>query len=110
MKPHICHLSLFPDLKFLVILNNFDISCFVVLLLASTRVTISSDRCKATRKKTHNCCNNQRQQKSKLPKFAKQAKDGMPRFFRELYTSNRCSLTVYKSKPNKKLLLLTSKH
>lgn len=51
-----------------------------------------------------------RSNKRELPKFAKQAKDGMPRFSTKLYKSSHCSLTIYKSKPNKKVLLLSSKH
>ena len=42
-------------------------------------------------------CGNKRE----LPKFDKQAKDGMPRFSTKLYKSNPCSLIIYKSKPNK---------
>jgi len=48
--------------------------------------------------------------KRELPKLAKQKKDVMPRFSTKLYKSSHCSLTIYKSKPNIKVLLLSSKH
>ena len=51
-----------------------------------------------------------RRNKRELPKLAKQAKDGMPRFSTKLYKSNNCTLKVYKSKPNKKVFLLSSQH
>ncbi|KAK9674865.1 Transposase IS4 [Popillia japonica] len=34
----------------------------------------------------------------------------MARFSTKLYKSNNCTLTIYKSTPNKKVLLLSSKH
>ncbi|CAL7935170.1 unnamed protein product [Xylocopa violacea] len=43
-----------------------------------------------------------RANKRELPKSCKQKKDSMVRFSTLLYESNGCTLTVYKSKPNKK--------
>ena len=51
-----------------------------------------------------------RANKRELPKPAKQKKDNMARFSTHLYKSNNCTLTIYKSKPNKKFLVLSSKH
>lgn len=51
-----------------------------------------------------------RQNKRELPKPAKLKKDNMSRFSTILYKSENCTLTIYKSKPNKKVLLLSSKH
>lgn len=51
-----------------------------------------------------------RANKRELPKPAKEKKDKMARFSTQLYKSNNCTLTIYKSKPNKKVLLLSSKH
>lgn len=51
-----------------------------------------------------------RANKRELPKNCKQKKDDMARFSTLLYESNRCTLTVYKSKPNKKVLVLSTKH
>uniref|UniRef100_A0A0C9QUB7 MJ0687 protein n=1 Tax=Fopius arisanus TaxID=64838 RepID=A0A0C9QUB7_9HYME len=48
--------------------------------------------------------------KRELPKAAKQSKDNMPSFSILLYRSENCVLTIYKSKPNKKLAVLSSKH
>lgn len=45
-----------------------------------------------------------------LPLIAKQKKDDMERFSSKLFTTGNCTLTIYKSKPNKKVLLLSSKH
>lgn len=51
-----------------------------------------------------------RSNKRELPKIYKEKKDGMARFSTVSYSSNGCTLTVYKSKPNKKVLLLSTKH
>jgi len=51
-----------------------------------------------------------RQNKRELPKSAKIQKNKMERFTTQFYVSNNCTLTIYKSKPNKKVLLLSSKH
>lgn len=51
-----------------------------------------------------------RANKRELPKNCKQKKDDMARFSTLLYESNGCTLTVYKSKPNKKVLVLSTKH
>lgn len=48
-----------------------------------------------------------RANKRDLPKIAK---DNMAFFSTKLYKSNNIVLTIYKSKPRKKLLLLSSKH
>lgn len=48
--------------------------------------------------------------KRELPKICKEKKDGMERFSTHLYETNECTLTVYKSKPNKKVVLLSTKH
>lgn len=50
--------------------------------------------------------------KRELPLFAKQKKDTMPRYTSKLFKTQdkSCTLTVYKSKPKKKVLLLSSKH
>lgn len=45
-----------------------------------------------------------------LPKLARQAKDDMPRFSTTLYCSDKCTLTIYKAKPHKKVLILSSMH
>jgi hypothetical protein len=51
-----------------------------------------------------------RANKRELPKSVKSKKDNMLRFSSLFYRSSGCSLTVYKSKPNKKVLVLSSKH
>lgn len=51
-----------------------------------------------------------RANKRELPKICKLKKDNMERFSTLLYQSNRCTLTIYKSKPNKKVLILSTKH
>ena len=51
-----------------------------------------------------------RQNKRELPKLAKSKKDNMYRFSTVLYKTEKCTLTIYKSKPNKKVLVLSSKH
>ncbi|CAK9814083.1 hypothetical protein ANTPLA_LOCUS8063 [Anthophora plagiata] len=51
-----------------------------------------------------------RANKRELPKSCKQKKDSMARFSTLLYESNGCTLTVYKSKPNKKVLVLSTTH
>ncbi|XP_015430868.1 PREDICTED: piggyBac transposable element-derived protein 3-like [Dufourea novaeangliae] len=51
-----------------------------------------------------------RQNKRELPNLAKSKQDKMPRFSTILYQTENCTVTIYKSKPNKKLLLLSSKH
>nr|XP_012145741.1 PREDICTED: piggyBac transposable element-derived protein 4-like [Megachile rotundata] len=48
--------------------------------------------------------------KRELPKVAKQTKDNMPRFFTLLYKSENSVLTIFKSKPNKKVVVLSSRH
>lgn len=45
-----------------------------------------------------------------LSKLARQAKDSMPCFSTILYKSNDFILTIYKAKPNKKVLILISMH
>lgn len=45
-----------------------------------------------------------RANKRELPKNCKQKKDNMARFSTLLYQSNGCTLSIYKSKPNKKYL------
>ncbi|XP_013170332.1 PREDICTED: piggyBac transposable element-derived protein 4-like [Papilio xuthus] len=51
-----------------------------------------------------------RSNKKELPDICKQKKDGMERFTTLLFQTNECSLTVYKSKPDKKVLLLSTRH
>jgi hypothetical protein len=51
-----------------------------------------------------------RANKRELPKICKLKKDSMARFSTLLYQSNGCTLTVYKSKPNKKVLIISTKH
>jgi len=51
-----------------------------------------------------------RRNKRELPKLARQAKDSMTRFSTILYKSNDFILTIYKAKPNKKVLILSSMH
>lgn len=51
-----------------------------------------------------------RTNKRELPKSCKLKKDGMARFSSLLYESKGCTLTVYKSKPCKKVLVLSTKH
>ncbi|KAL6417615.1 hypothetical protein ACFW04_014418 [Cataglyphis niger] len=48
--------------------------------------------------------------KRELPKAAKQTKDDMPRFSTLLYKSENSVLTIYKSKPNKRVAVLSSRH
>ena len=45
-----------------------------------------------------------------LLKFAKTKKDNMVRYSTKEYKSNHITLTIYKSEPNKKVLLLSSLH
>ncbi|KAL2711938.1 piggyBac transposable element-derived protein 4-like [Vespula squamosa] len=45
-----------------------------------------------------------------LPKLAKSAKDELERFPKILYKSSNCTLIIYKSKPIKKVTILSSKH
>uniref|UniRef100_A0A1A9US35 DDE_Tnp_1_7 domain-containing protein n=1 Tax=Glossina austeni TaxID=7395 RepID=A0A1A9US35_GLOAU len=51
-----------------------------------------------------------RRNKRELPKLARQAKDSMVRFSTILYKSEDFILTIYKAKPNKKVLILSSMH
>lgn len=51
-----------------------------------------------------------RRNKRELPKLARQAKDSMTRFSTILYKSNDFILSIYKAKPNKKVLILSSMH
>jgi hypothetical protein len=51
-----------------------------------------------------------RANKRELHKSVKLKKDYMPRFSSIFYRFDKCSLTVYKSKPDKKVLILSSKH
>lgn len=44
--------------------------------------------------------------KRELPKLARQAKYNMTRFLKILYKSNDFILSIYKAKPNKKVLIL----
>lgn len=48
--------------------------------------------------------------KRELPKAVKQTKDNVPCFFTLLDKSENCVLTIYKSKPNKRVAVLSSKH
>uniref|UniRef100_A0A1A9UIE0 Uncharacterized protein n=1 Tax=Glossina austeni TaxID=7395 RepID=A0A1A9UIE0_GLOAU len=50
-----------------------------------------------------------RANKRELPKTCKLKKDSMARFSTLLHQSNGCTLTVYKSKPNKKVLIMQKK-
>lgn len=51
-----------------------------------------------------------RANRKELPKTAKAKKDKMTQFSTKLYRSENCTLTIYKSKPNKKVWLLSTKH
>ncbi|KAL9929350.1 piggyBac transposable element-derived protein 4-like isoform 1-T2 [Glossina fuscipes fuscipes] len=51
-----------------------------------------------------------RRNKRELPKLARQAKDSMTRFSTILHKSKDFILTIYKAKPNKKVLILSSMH
>ena len=51
-----------------------------------------------------------RANKRELPKPAKIKKDKMKLYSSEHYKSGKCILTIYKSKPNLKMLLLSTKH
>ncbi|XP_025160794.1 piggyBac transposable element-derived protein 4-like [Harpegnathos saltator] len=51
-----------------------------------------------------------RANRKELPKIAKAKKDKITQFSTKLYRSENCTLTIYKSKPNKKVLLLSTKH
>lgn len=51
-----------------------------------------------------------RQNKRELPKLAKSKKDNMLRILTILYKIENFTLIIYKSKPHKKVLLLSSKH
>lgn len=50
-----------------------------------------------------------RRNKRELPKLVKSKKDNMPSFSTILYKTDNCTLTIYKTKLNKKVLLLSSK-
>ena len=51
-----------------------------------------------------------RSSKRELPKVAKIAKDKMECFSTIVYKSNNCTLTIYKTKPSKKVIILSTKH
>jgi len=51
-----------------------------------------------------------RNNRRELPKIAREKKDKMQRFSTLLYRTQNCLLTIYKSKPNKKVILLSSMH
>jgi hypothetical protein len=51
-----------------------------------------------------------RSNKRELPTPVKQKKDNMERFSSKIFKSDNCTLTIYKSKAKKKVLLLSSKH
>ncbi|KAK2574897.1 hypothetical protein KPH14_012617, partial [Odynerus spinipes] len=51
-----------------------------------------------------------RSNKRELPKIAKKKKGNMKRFSTKVLKLDNCTLTIYESKPKKKVLLLSSKH
>ncbi|OAD55272.1 hypothetical protein WN48_04914 [Eufriesea mexicana] len=51
-----------------------------------------------------------RANRRKLPALAKTAKDNMKLFSTIIYKLNDCTLTIYKSKPRKKVMILSTKH
>jgi hypothetical protein len=51
-----------------------------------------------------------RSNKKELPNIFKQKKDSMPRFSSLIFQSNKNLLTIYKSKPYKKVLILSTAH
>lgn len=51
-----------------------------------------------------------RSNKKELPKLTKQTTDKMERFSTVMYKSNDCTLTIYKTKSRKKVILLSLKH
>ena len=51
-----------------------------------------------------------RTNKKELPQVAKQRKDSLPWFSFVIYRTNNATLTIYKSKPSKKGILLNTKH
>ncbi|XP_043678207.1 uncharacterized protein LOC122633851 [Vespula pensylvanica] len=51
-----------------------------------------------------------RNNKRELSQLAKSAKDELEHFATVLYKTNNCTLTIYKSKPAKKVTILSSKH
>lgn len=51
-----------------------------------------------------------RANRKELPRLAKLKNDDMALFSTKLYRSNNCMLTVYKAKPRKKVLILSSMH
>lgn len=51
-----------------------------------------------------------RTNRRELPKLAKVKYDNMTRFATKLYCSIDCTLTIYKAKPNRKVLILSSMH
>ena len=51
-----------------------------------------------------------RSNRRELPKLAKIAKDKMECFSTIIYKSNNCTLTIYKTKPSKIVIILSTKH
>lgn len=51
-----------------------------------------------------------RANRKELPKIAKTKKDKITQFSTKLHRSGNSTLTIYKSKSNKKVLLLSTKH
>ena len=51
-----------------------------------------------------------RRNRRDIPILAKQIKDNMPVLSTKLYQSNNCTLTIYKAKARKKVLILSSMH
>ncbi|CAK9803942.1 PiggyBac transposable element-derived protein 4 [Anthophora quadrimaculata] len=51
-----------------------------------------------------------RANRKELPRLAKLKNDDMTLFSTKLYRSNNCMLTIYKAKPRKKVLILSSMH
>ncbi|XP_035735020.1 uncharacterized protein LOC118447313 [Vespa mandarinia] len=75
--------------------DNFFISMSLAIKLLTKKITLVGTI---------------RGNKRELLKAAKQMKDNMPRFSTLLYKSENCVLTIYKSKPNKRVAVLSSKH
>ncbi|KAF7401044.1 hypothetical protein HZH66_006228 [Vespula vulgaris] len=78
-----------------VTMENFFTSVSLATKLLAKRITLFTTN---------------RSNRRKFPKLAKSTKDKMEHFSTVLYKSNNCTLIIYKSKPTKKVTILSWKH
>ncbi|KAL2723853.1 LOW QUALITY PROTEIN: piggyBac transposable element-derived protein 4-like [Vespula squamosa] len=119
-KPHmnlIVDEKLFPTKYISSKPHNFSIKFWLTLDTNSKRIFIFGKKRNVTVINTLNtsriCCPQTKLFgviKENCPKLVKLTKDKMGHFSTVIYKSNNCIVTIYKSKPSKKVIILNSKH